>query len=255
MPDFTKHSKAVYLIGPSALIILFIAGIAATLVIGIVTEVGKANDNELRNNEASVGAIVGVSLGVVPFAIFFGIMGWKMRQFFCLRLRPKGLPRLSHLVAHDEEFSAADQNVLPGDIPADPAFLVMYQKVRSKILAADRLETLSEEIGTVQVLYKRQVNEILVLFRDEDESEQAYDLMEPKIVSDDYYYDNARRAKLHSQGSVLPGGGTIQGMDFVHMKSVIPTGPGGRGLQHQNTFQQILDGQDSMTPRQNPPKE
>jgi hypothetical protein len=133
-------------------------------------------------------------LTVLPGGIL-GALAIDVKRIIFVRTVPRNLGRLSVLPENDGKGNTGGENAfgaagtmtnLGSSTPADPGYPVLYQNVRSKIIAQDRLEELKKCIGTVRVLWVEQANELLALFGDEgDASEismQAFDLIEPKIL-------------------------------------------------------------------------
>eukprot|EP00397_Hematodinium_sp_SG-2012_P031441 GEMP01033376.1.p1 GENE.GEMP01033376.1~~GEMP01033376.1.p1 ORF type:complete len:179 (+),score=16.74 GEMP01033376.1:237-773(+) len=114
-----------------------------------------------------------------------GITGLVFFKFVFVILKPGGprhLPRLSTSKMSNTD----DGSPRASDEPAGrrPQRSVILQSMEVKILGTDRLECLEKMLPTLDFITKDEADEIVALFPGEAHAVQAYDILEPKILTD-----------------------------------------------------------------------
>eukprot|EP00397_Hematodinium_sp_SG-2012_P029056 GEMP01030664.1.p1 GENE.GEMP01030664.1~~GEMP01030664.1.p1 ORF type:complete len:206 (+),score=20.29 GEMP01030664.1:195-812(+) len=126
---------------------------------------------------------------VIMYACFLfllgSITGLVFFKFVFVILKPGGprhLPRFSTSKMSNTD----DGSPRASDEPAGrrPQRSVILQSMEVKILGTDRLECLEKMLPTLDFITKDEADEIVALFPGEAHAVQAYDILEPKILTD-----------------------------------------------------------------------
>eukprot|EP00397_Hematodinium_sp_SG-2012_P033920 GEMP01036317.1.p1 GENE.GEMP01036317.1~~GEMP01036317.1.p1 ORF type:complete len:253 (+),score=27.12 GEMP01036317.1:185-943(+) len=180
--------------------------------------------------ETTVVALIG---GAVIYVVGGG-SAILVKKFIVQLMRPKAprnLPSLSQLeIQSATSVGAADAfpGVRPDQARNQLAAGELYLKMKVKVVADERLNILREGVGKLEAIPKADANNILGLFSDEKQAVEAFDLMEPYMISEEAEFrrklSRAPTASGASASSIEHTGGARQSLWFSRIKPSQPIG-------------------------------